>query len=111
MVQKSWQSLGEWHKALTKAECALPNIVWSLELGSTIMAELRWMHRAYTKAECALPNIVESLAWLKSLGRALAGGTELQPRLNVVRQTSSSPQLGSKLSAELWRIAPSFDQG
>jgi hypothetical protein len=40
MAQKSWRSFGEWHKALTKAECALPNIVWGLELGSKISVEL-----------------------------------------------------------------------
>ncbi|KAJ7229729.1 hypothetical protein C8J57DRAFT_1251762 [Mycena rebaudengoi] len=113
--QKSRWSFGKWHRASTKAECALPNIMES----PAWLKTLEW-HKASTEAECALPNTVESPDWLKTLGGASHGSKILAELRRVARASinteSAPPNLVElpawpKNSAELRRVAQSFDQG
>ncbi|KAJ7244213.1 hypothetical protein C8J57DRAFT_1242926 [Mycena rebaudengoi] len=99
--QKSRQSFNEKHRALAKAECALPNIVespaWPKNPAEPRLAQNSWRsfggwHRASTKAECAPPNIVESPAWVKSRVMMAARGIPL--RLSCLFRKSTVCQYG-----------------
>ncbi|KAJ7209109.1 hypothetical protein C8J57DRAFT_1257676 [Mycena rebaudengoi] len=117
---KIQRSFGESHKASTKAD---DSKITAEDAGVGTILELRarnfqrrWLRigekrRALTKVECAPPEIVDPRAWLKNLCGALARGAKCQPTRNVLHRTLWSLELGSKISAELRRVAQSFNQG
>ncbi|KAJ7258271.1 hypothetical protein C8J57DRAFT_1234451 [Mycena rebaudengoi] len=125
-AQKSRQSFGKPHKASTKAEFSslgqksrrsfasarstelpprlnmLRRTFWSLQRDSKIPAE-----------DAGVGTILELEPDISGGGGggALASGTELRPRLDVLCQTLWSLQLGSKFPAQLRQVTQSFDQG
>ncbi|KAJ7234710.1 hypothetical protein C8J57DRAFT_1249060 [Mycena rebaudengoi] len=99
MPQNSPGSITEWHRALTKGESALPKRVTS------------WAQSNISSEDAGVGTILELEPDISGRGGgASARSTELQPRLNVPRRTLWGLQCGSKISAEIRKLAQSSNQ-
>ncbi|KAJ7245967.1 hypothetical protein C8J57DRAFT_1241754 [Mycena rebaudengoi] len=94
---------GEKHRALTKAECAPPNIVESPAWLKNVRGAS--LDSKIPAKDAGVGTILELEPDISGGGGgASASGTELRPRLNVLLQTLWSLQFGSKLLVELQQL-------